>query len=923
MVSDSKQLLKRIIYPGQLLMGLLQAVVGPTVSAVAVANLCFAFHPEDRPLLFWIVIAPVLYLAWLTILLLFYTLETSLLGYVYEKPGRIHEKEDGLLNLPFLVSVYLYGRAHFLFTLPFVLHLVHVPLYRWLIYRSYAIRTMLGKNCWITFGVSDPDLTIVGPEVIVGDFCRIIAHNVTRSPDGYVIFQTAPIELGARCVIGGGAQVEMGAVIGADSIVEPLSRVPPFARIPPGEIWGGNPAVFRATRETSHNGSAQYIPVAQLTSHDHGSEVQKLVAEALSLPEESVTSETSASNCLAWDSIGKMSIAAALHDRFKLRLSPEEIFTLDSVADVERFASRAAGDKPAAGDDFILPANPELFPLFDPAQITAALARQAHNRGSEPVPPKDDTRIVIAATFVAQPVASSLQLWSRAFGIRSNLDFFDFNEVQQALLSPDSAVHQNRTGLNVVIVRPEDLPGAATGKARIGAEQLLAAIESFQQNSGSSLLVGDLPPVLSSGFAGSPSEIESLRTWWRQRLDKISGVEILCFAEIIEDLGKIASRDPSMELAASVPYSAAVYQRLGISIARAVRRMRVPAKKVLALDCDGTLWGGVLAEDGVQLGDDSAGRSFRALQSQILSLKKQGVLLVLVSKNDAEDVWKVFDDHPDMVLRRKDIAAARINWQRKSQNLREIAAELNLGLDSFVLLDDDPVERMEVEANCPQVTVIPLNPNVERSSILPRLWLFDGIGATREDSRRDDYVQDETQRNSLKESAGDLQSYLRSLDLKVSMRKAREDDLPRVAQLIQKTNQFNLSLKRRSLPEIRALPPEFDTWVVSVRDRFGDYGLVGACISRPTNSTLDLDSLVVSCRALGRGVEEAFLQGLAQMARAQGIGGLVAHYVEGLRNQPIKIFLTKSGFSPGANGDFRIELSQVPSAPSHLQLEIE
>jgi hypothetical protein len=142
------------------------------------------------------------------------------------------------------------------------------------------------------------------------------------------------------------------------------------------------------------------------------------------------------------------------------------------------------------GLDFMPPANPDLFPLFDPAQITAALSRQAHNWRSEPAPPKDETRIVIAATFVARPVASSLQLWSRAFGIRSSLEFFDFNEVQQALLSPDSAFHQNRTGLNVVIIRPEDLPGAATGEARISAEQLLAAIERFRKNSGSSLLGG-------------------------------------------------------------------------------------------------------------------------------------------------------------------------------------------------------------------------------------------------------------------------------------------------------------------------------------------------------------------------------------------------------------------------------------------------
>ena len=177
---------------------------------------------------------------------------------------------------------------------------------------------------------------------------------------------------------------------------------------------------------------------------------------------------------------------------------------------------------------------------------------------------------------------------------------------------------------------------------------------------------------------------------------------------------------------------------------------------------------------------------------------------------------------------------------------------------------------MEVEANCPPVTVLPLPAQPDRyAEILARLWCFDGAGETREDQERGDYSLQEIQREQFRKKSSDgLESYLASLELKAVMQRASEEELARVSQLLQKTNQFNLSLRRRTLPETRALLPVHDIWVMSASDRFGDYGLVGVCIARRDDESLFLDSFLMSCRALGRGIEEAFLHGIAQHAHS-------------------------------------------------------
>lgn len=917
-VDSKRRLFKR--QACQVLLALIQVSVNPVLAALALAALC-AQLPRAASPWFWLAVSPLLYFGWLLIYLLLAAVETSFVARRFVRPARYHQSKDGWFDFHFATCFVLYSRSFILGSLPLVGLLMQLPLFNRLVLRAYSPRISMGKDVWIAGYIHDPDVTIIGTGVVLGAHSRIVAHSMMRTPAGDFFYHSAPVVLGDYCVIGGGTQVEMGAKIGEHAIIEPFSHVLPFTIVPPREIWGGNPAVFRTRRDhsaTAASGSGAAGPLK------NDAAIRPLIADALGLPASEISPESGASNCAVWDSMGKMAIAAAVQNRFGVNLSSEDIFALNSVQDVVKAVALNPARLETGAGEFQLPAHPELIPLFDSARVLAALAKQGEARAGSG--PGEKVPVIIAATFVAQPLAFALRHYSRAFGLEVEASFYDFNQVPQALLSPESPLRANRKGLNVVLVRPEDLPGKNIAERRAVAGQFIEAIRHFSSTSGGNLLIGDLPPVISPGRRESPSEMLQLQGWWRQELAAIAGVEILDFADIIADVGKLAARDVPMERAASAPYSPSVYRQLGINITRALRKRCLPPKKVLALDCDNTLWGGILGEDGfagIQLGEDAAGRGFRAFQSEVLALKERGVLLVLVSKNLPEDVWNVVDNHPGMILRRKDFAAARINWQPKPDNLRQLAEELNLGLDSFVFVDDNPVERLEVEAHCPQVAVVPLPPQPELfGETLSRLWLFDGAGETNEDRTRNDFLHQENARRGFHQSAGDLQSYLASLALKMRVRGAAESDLPRVVQLLQKTNQFNLSLRRRTLAEVQALLPDYDLRVMTACDRFGDYGLVGIYISQQQADAVFLDSFLISCRALGRGMEEAFLHAAARQASTKGAKFLRGRFVEGPRNQPMRNFLKKSGFREMTAGLYELEADLVAPAPSWIELAI-
>ena len=910
--------------------GAAYVLYSPILAAVALAGLLSVTGlAHDLSPAGWVIASPVLYAAWLVLMLGCSSLEMQLWRLAgYRKPRRV-DTDDGIRSWVLVIlTLGTYLRGFFISSLPGVYYLQMIPILRLLVYLAYGHEARLGSDSVIFGFLYDPDLIRIGNGAMIGGGVRISAHSVVPSRRGGWIFSSAPIAIGARTVIGGEARVGLGVTIGVDCIVEPGSSVVPFTTIPDGEVWGGNPAIYvRRRMDAAEEAACSAARPALVATNSPPCELdaaaRKIVAEVLGRPLAEVPPELSSERCATWDSLAQMAILAMLHNRFGVEAGAEEGWRLKSIPRIVQFLKTARRSRPQTAGPLVLPQNAELLPLLDHDLATQALAERDH--GEKVAANANELSIVIAATFTAEPLAATLKLWSSAFGIPVRVEFAGFNQVQQTLLSPASPFYCNAAGINLVLARPEDLLNSPDQMAETVADALLDACARFAAERPGTLAVATLPPAVSSFFTLDRETVERCRGHWRDRLRELNGIDVLDFAAILEQVGIEASRKTDLEIVARYPYSAKLYQELWIELARLVRRRRKPPAKVLALDADQVLWGGVLGEDGLEgiaLGDDHPGRSFQLFQEQVLQLKNRGVLLALVSRNDADDVFQVLDSHPDMVLRREDFAAMRVNWLAKSQNLRDLACELNLGLDAFVFVDDDPANRLEVEANAPAVTVVPIPADpAEYCRTLSRLWCFDAGQTTSEDASRTEMMHQERKRQRHREVAVDMPSYLRSLEIVVRMRAAESVDLPRVAQLTQKTNQFNLSLKRRSVAEIQSLDHRAGIYVIEASDRFGDYGLVGACILAPhpvQRDLYELDTFLMSCRALGRGVEEATLHGLAEVVKNRGGRRLQARYVPGPRNQPVKEFLLRTGFQELASDLLEATSIEIFPLPDHV-----
>jgi len=752
----------------------------------------------------------------------------------------------------------------------------------------------------------------------------ISAHTMSVRQDGAQVFVSAPVTIHSRATIGGEARISLGCVIGEDVIVEAGAVVAPFTRIPRGEVWGGNPARFQRTRDSEGCASPRTGELEGATADR--AELRRLVIDALKLPPEIVNDELTSQNCLAWDSLGQLAIAAALHDRYGATIGPRDIFHLRSIDDIaEVIAGRRRSIADAApnveADETL---DDDALLVLDRQEATRTLA--ARFQGQPPAGLR--IRVVIAATFTAEPLATTIAIWGRAFGLELDCRFAGYDQVVQTLLDEAGPFAANREGINVVLARSEDFASSATGETRM--DQVLDAVARFtsRQQAGAQLLVGTLPSVVSAATLANRNHIEALRHRWRTRLGTMPGVELFDFGQVVDRLGIQVARSSEAEVLTRAPYSPRLYQELGIELVRQIRvRHRSPAK-VIALDCDDTLWGGIVGEvglEGIVLGVDGPGRAFHLFQRYLKSLKERGLILAVVSRNEHRDVADVFENHPEMVLRPDDIVAWRVNWNHKSQNLRELADELNVGLDGIVLLDDDPATRAEVKARLPDVHVIPLPADPARyCEALERSWLFDGASPTSVDAARTRMMQEESRRRDDRSAAASLEDYLSGLELRVEIGLPSESEWPRVAQLTERTNQFNLSLKRRTVTELETLPAQMLVLVVRAKDRFGDYGLVGLAILNPVEQshTWELDTLALSCRALGRAIEDAFLHGIAVTLMQREAKVLLAPYVTGPRNSQIKEFLARSGFEQTEREVWSLSVANSPPRPAHVKFDL-
>jgi FkbH-like protein len=406
----------------------------------------------------------------------------------------------------------------------------------------------------------------------------------------------------------------------------------------------------------------------------------------------------------------------------------------------------------------------------------------------------------------------------------------------------------------------------------------------------------------------------------------ICDLEFLAFR-----LGGLASADPRGWFESKQIGSPALLADCAWETARIILSLRRASKKVLVLDLDNTLWGGVVGEDGlegIELGDTSPrGEAFKAFQNHILTLKNRGVLLAVCSKNDHARAIEPFEKHPEMVLRFGDFAAFKANWEPKSENIRQIAAELNLGLDSFVFVDDNPAEVEILRQFVPEVTTILLGPDpAEYVAQLADSRLFEPRTITGEDIQRTSQYRSESERKALASSVTDMDAYLESLEIEAVISEFTPVDVPRLAQLINKSNQFNLTTRRRGEAEVTAIMKEPDYVAFSVRlsDRFGDHGLISVVIARKAGHIMEIDTWLMSCRVLGRQVEDEALNEVVRLAKMRGCNVLRGVYLPTAKNEMVRDFYPRMGLSPVSETKiesvFEMNLESFQPRPTRIRI---
>lgn len=519
---------------------------------------------------------------------------------------------------------------------------------------------------------------------------------------------------------------------------------------------------------------------------------------------------------------------------------------------------------------------------------------------------QEPTRMIgVTASFVAEPLAPHLGTALIDSGVKNpSIRFAPFGQIIQTLANPAAALGGQTPDALVILWRIEDLvsdPFGDTDRLDDAISQLLNALRAARKAHAMPIIVS-VPPQ--PQLPNLTSREESL---WNRRVEQIrqdfagiNGLELIDLDNLVHRIGTNAAFDNRGFMMFRQPWSEPFWALVGQDLAR---HLVLPLpKKLLIVDADNTLWGGVIGEDGlggIVLSDDYPGRVYREFQKVLKRLKEQGVILALASKNNPADIDAVFETHDAMILRKEDFAAMQVGWNPKSEMIAAITAQMHLTPDSAVFIDDSAAECAEVSASLPGVTVIRLPEELpDIPFVLDRRNLFPVTALTLEDRTRTAMLQAEEARENA-ETGLSRDEFLKSLDLHMTFTPLHEIQMARAVQLIGKTNQFNLTTIRRSESELRALMADGRhlVFTMSLTDKFGDYGLVGlAILERDNGTTFNIDTLLMSCRALGRGAESAFLKCLAYGASQNGAKAVSGRFIPTDKNAPAATLYADHGF---------------------------
>jgi FkbH-like protein len=589
----------------------------------------------------------------------------------------------------------------------------------------------------------------------------------------------------------------------------------------------------------------------------------------------------------------------------------------------ERLAALGKTADVGTWKEFVALANARLN-FTETIRLDRALCRRfadAPPEGQETRP----IRLAVLGSTTVEHLFPGLRVGALRHGLWVKVQTVDYGQYFQAMFDPGSSLHRfkpdailfafdaahffggkagiaDRAAADIILEQTMDRLRALWGKAR----------EAFGCVTIQQTLLPVALPLLGSNEHRAPNTplrlARALNELLRASADA-AGVDLLAIDERISTDGLDAWHDPVLWHRAKqeiTPLAAPLYGEL---VARILAARQGRSAKCLVLDLDNTLWSGVIGDDGldgIKLGQGSAlGEAHLAVQRYARDLSRRGVILAVCSKNDEAVALNAFEKHPEMLLHRSDIACFVANWTDKATNIRHIAKTLNIGLDSIVFLDDNPFERNLVRAELPMVAVPELP---DEPALYPRrlaeAGYFEAVTLTEDDAYRAHQYQANAARESLRATATDLDSYLRGLEMQLRWAPFDRVGLTRIVQLINKTNQFNLTTRRYTEAEVAALLDDPSSLTLQLRllDRFGDNGIIGIIIGRKTEAgELDLDTWLMSCRVLGRGVEKATLNLIAEQAQLLGAKNLRGTYRPTSKNGMVSDHYPNLAFQPAAS----------------------
>jgi FkbH-like protein len=562
-------------------------------------------------------------------------------------------------------------------------------------------------------------------------------------------------------------------------------------------------------------------------------------------------------------------------------------------------------------------------------------------------------RLAILRSFTVEPMVPLLRAATFCAGIDLTVHISDFNAHVQAIMDSGSTLYGFAPDTVILAVQTRDVvpelwdngsaltPDQAQATVARVATEFRNWVRAFLKNSLAQLilLIVDQSSTPAHGIlynepvATQTTAIMQINTELRNVASEQVGVYVLDYDGLVARHGRATWHDERKWLTVRLPIAAKNLNHLVHEWLRFLYPLSGKVAKALVVDLDNTLWGGVIGEDGmsgIRLGTEFPGAAFQAVQRALLDLHQRGILLAICSKNNREDALEALDKHPGMILKPSHFAAMRINWTDKSQNLREIAQELNIGADALAFLDDNPIERQQVRSAVPEVFVLelPADP-MEFARRIRDCPLFERLALSTEDQQRGAMYKAQLDRAQLEQSITSREDFFRSLRQEAEIAPLTKATLARVAQLTNKTNQFNLTTRRYTEQQISDLvaSPGWECFSIRVRDRFGDSGLVGVAITHLNGDTSEIDTLLLSCRVIGRTVESAFLSFLADRARDQGARRLQGWFLPTKKNAPARDFYSAHGFTAEhQNGDgtlWTLDLAANPlPAPEWVRLRI-